>query len=38
MNPWRLRTNISCSQFPFDLIEPVAKGEFDGDVLQHVLD
>jgi hypothetical protein len=26
------------SQFPFDLIEPVAKGEFGGDVLQHVRD
>jgi hypothetical protein len=25
-------------QFPFDLIEPVAKGEFGGDVLQHVRD
>ena len=24
------------SQFPFDVIEPVAKGEFGGDVLQHV--
>ena len=27
-----------CAQFPFDLIEPVAKGEFGGDVLQHVRD
>jgi len=26
------------SQFPFDVIEPVAKGEFGGDVLQHVRD
>ncbi len=26
------------SQFPFDLIEPIAKGEFGGDVLQHVRD
>jgi len=26
------------SQFPFDLIEPVAKGEFGGNVLQHVRD
>jgi hypothetical protein len=26
------------AQFPFDLIEPVAKGEFGGDVLQHVRD
>jgi hypothetical protein len=26
------------SQFPFDLFEPVAKGEFGGDVLQHVRD
>jgi hypothetical protein len=26
------------SQCPFDLIEPVAKGEFGGDVLQHVRD
>jgi hypothetical protein len=26
------------SQFPFDLIESVAKGEFGGDVLQHVRD
>ncbi|MDQ2839441.1 MAG: DUF2130 domain-containing protein, partial [Acidobacteriota bacterium] len=26
------------TQFPFDLIEPVAKGEFGGDVLQHVRD
>lgn len=26
------------SQFPFDLIEPVGKGEFGGDVLQHVRD
>ena len=25
-------------QFPFDLIEPVAKGEFGGDVLQHIRD
>ena len=25
-------------QFPFDLIEPVAKGEFGGDVLQQVRD
>ena len=24
--------------FPFDLIEPVAKGEFGGDVIQHVRD
>ncbi len=26
------------AQFPFDVIEPVAKGEFGGDVLQHVRD
>jgi len=26
------------AQFPFGLIEPVAKGEFGGDVLQHVRD
>ena len=26
------------TQFPLDLIEPVAKGEFGGDVLQHVRD
>jgi hypothetical protein len=26
------------SQFPFDLIAPVAKGEFGGSVLQHVRD
>ena len=26
------------TQFPFDLIEPVGKGEFGGDVLQHVHD
>ncbi len=26
------------AQFPFDLIEAVAKGEFGGDVLQHVRD
>ncbi len=26
------------AQFPFDLIEPVAKGEFGGDVLHHVRD
>ena len=26
------------AKFPFDLIEPVAKGEFGGDVLQHVRD
>ena len=26
------------AQFPFDLIEPVAKGEFGGDLLQHVRD
>jgi hypothetical protein len=26
------------NQFPFDLIEPVGKGEFGGDVLQHVHD
>ena len=26
------------AQFPFDLIEPVAKGEFGGDVLQHIRD
>jgi hypothetical protein len=26
------------TQFPFDLIESVAKGEFGGDVLQHVRD
>ena len=26
------------TQFPFDLIEPVAKGEFGGDVLHHVRD
>ena len=25
-------------RFPFDLIEPVGKGEFGGDVLQHVRD
>ncbi len=25
-------------QFPFDLIEPVGKGEYGGDVLQHVRD
>ena len=25
-------------QFPFDVIEPIAKGEFGGDVLQHVRD
>lgn len=26
------------AQFPFDLFEPVAKGEFGGDILQHVRD
>ncbi len=26
------------TQFPFDLIEPVGKGQFGGDVLQHVHD
>jgi hypothetical protein len=26
------------TQFPFDLIEPVGKGQFGGDVLQHVRD
>jgi hypothetical protein len=26
------------TQFPFDLIEPVGKGKFGGDILQHVRD
>ena len=28
--------NLLRAKFPFDSIEPVAKGEFGGDVLQHV--
>ena len=27
----------SCGRFPFDVIQPVAKGEFGGDVLERVM-
>ena len=34
---WPLSTSSELS-FPFDLIEPVGKGKFGGDILQHVRD